>query len=314
MNFASSRRDFLGLAAAGAAVALAGCGSGSVVSAIKPKRFFVFGDGFSDVGQTGTMPTVNDGSLNWVQTLAAYYGLTVTPAATGGTGYAQYQARLNGPDTTSGTNAPSVQQQIDQFLSSGVVFDKDDLVFINGGMHDIVDAVNAGGMSGATTATVKAAGRTLAAQVRQLVAAGAPHVVVTGVYNLGLSPWGRASGFAPATGFNENAPLTRLSNTTFNNDGLKADIASLGANVLYFDAALFYNLIASSPSASGLNNAVDPVCTSASVLACTPDTVANASYNTYMFADSLHFTPACQNWFVSDNYAENAYSRLRTRW
>ena len=106
MNLASSRRGFLMLAGAGAAVALAGCGSGSVVSAIKPKRFYVVGDGFSDVGQTGAVATVNDGSLIWIQQLAARYDLTVAPAASGGTGYAQVYARIDSPDTTSGTNVP----------------------------------------------------------------------------------------------------------------------------------------------------------------------------------------------------------------
>jgi phospholipase/lecithinase/hemolysin len=312
MNLASSRRDFLRLAGAGAAVALTGCGSGSVVSAIKPKHFYVLGDGFSDVGQTGAMATVNDGTFNWIQQLAAYYNLTVTPAASGGTGYAQFHARLNGPDTTSGFNAPSVQQQLDQLLAS-VTFEPDDLVFINGGMHDIVDIVTAGGISAATIAAVKEAGRTLAAQVKSLVAAGAQHVVVTGVYNLGISPWGRSTGFAPATGFDENAPLSELSNK-FNNEGLKVGIEKLGANVLYFDAGLFYNFIASKPGNYGVIDAINPVCTTASVLSCTADTVVNPGYNGYLFADSLHFTPGCQRWFVSESYTKNAYTDLKYRW
>ena len=111
MKLASTRRGFLALAGAGAAVALAGCGSGSVVSAIQPKHFYVVGDGFSDVGQTGAVATVNDGSLTWIQQLAARYGLTVTPAASGGTGYAQAFARIDSADTTSGLASPSVAQR-----------------------------------------------------------------------------------------------------------------------------------------------------------------------------------------------------------
>jgi phospholipase/lecithinase/hemolysin len=324
MNIASSRRDFLRLAGAGAAVALTGCGSGSVVSAIKPKRFYVLGDGFSDVGQNaGAVATVNDAEavargdkLTWIQELAGrHYGLEVTPAVAGGTGYAQFHARLNGPDTTSGHNAPSVQQQINKLLASGVVFEKDDLVFINGGMHDIVDAVSAGGISDATTAIVKEAGKTLGAQVRSLVAAGAQHVVVTGVYYLGISPWGRSRGpdFAPPTGLDENAPLNKLSNT-FNAELLK-DIEKFGATVLYLDAAQFYNFFASKPQDHGVSDAINPVCTSASVLECTTSTlVANANPDTYLFADDLHFTPAWQRAFVSENYVENAYTRLKYRW
>jgi phospholipase/lecithinase/hemolysin len=313
MNLAASRRDFLRLAGAGAALSLAGCGSGSVASAIHPQRFYVLGDGFSDVGQTGAMATVNDGTLNWIQALAAYYGLTVTPAVSGGTGYAQAYARIGSPDTTSGYNAPSVTQQVDELLAS-VTFAYDDLVFINGGMHDIVDAVTAGGMSADTSAAVKAAGQALGAQVRRLVeVGGAQHVVVTGVYNMALSPWGRSTGLAPATGFDDNAPLNQLSNT-FNNNGLKVSIADMGANVLYFDAGLFYNLIGSKPQNYAINNAETPVCNTPDALTCTPDTVIDANYSNYLFADSLHFTPAAQRMFVSESYATNVYTQLRQRW
>lgn len=312
MNLAASRRDFLRLAGAGAAVALTGCGSGSVASAIHPQRFYVLGDGFSDVGQTGALATVNDGTLNWIQTMAAYYGLTVTPAVSGGTGYAQAYARVDSPDNTSGWNAPSVAQQVDLLLAS-VTFAFDDLVFINGGMHDIVDAVTAGGISADTSAAVKAAGQAMAAQVRRLVAGGAQHVVVTGVYNMALSPWGRSTGFAPATGFDENAPLNQLSNT-FNNNGLKVSIADMGANVLYFDAGLFYNLIGSKPDNYSISNAETPVCNTPDALTCTPSTVIDANYSNYLFADSLHFTPEAQRKFVSENYATNVYTQLKDRW
>ncbi len=313
MNLASSRRGFLMLAGAGAAVALAGCGSGSVVSAIKPKRFYVVGDGFSDVGQTGAVATVNDGSLIWIQQLAARYDLTVAPAASGGTGYAQVYARIDSPDTTSGTNAPSVKAQIDKLLADVPAFEDDDLVFINGGLHDFVDAVAAYGVSDAAFAAIKAAGEALGAQTRRLVQAGAKHVVVTGIYNPGITPWGRATGHAPAEGFDEDAPLSRLSNT-FNNSGLKVSIADLGENVLYFDAEIFFNFFAGKPENYGIDNAVAPVCTTPTALTCNTGTVKTPDYNRYLFADDLHITPENQRRFVSDNYAENVYRKLRDRW
>jgi phospholipase/lecithinase/hemolysin len=316
MNLITSRRRFLTLAGASAAAALAGCGSSSVASAIDPQRFYVVGDGFSDVGQTGTLPTINDGSPNWIQTLASYYDLSVTPRSAGGAGYAQIGARIDAPDTTSGTNAPSVRQQIDQLLADVPRFENDDLVFINGGMHDIVDAFNATGISAETTAAVRAAGQALGAQVRRLLDAGATHVCVTGVYSLSISPWGRATGFGAGDdreGFGEGSPLNSLSNT-FNNAGLKVSIADWGANVLYFDAALFYNLIASSPESFQIAETLTPACTAPTVLTCTPDTVRNPDYNAWLFADDLHFTPEAQRIFVSENYAANAYTLLRNRW
>ncbi|MFT4195982.1 SGNH/GDSL hydrolase family protein [Ottowia sp.] len=313
MNLTSSRRGFLKLAGAGAAVALAGCGSGSVVSAIEPQHFYVVGDGFSDVGQTGAVATVNDGTLIWIQQLAAYYGLTVTPAASGGTGYAQIYARVDGTDTTSGTNAPSVKEQIDQLLTDVTAFEDDDLVFINGGLYDFVDAVTAYGVSDEAFAAVKAAGAALGAQTRRLVEAGAKHVVVTGIYNPGITPWGRATGYSTTEGFDEDALLTQLSNT-FNNTGLKVSIADLGENVLYFDAEIFFNFLAGEPDNYGLDNALEAVCTTETALTCTTSTVKVTDYNTYLFADDLHFTPENQRKFVYDTYAENAYTKLKQRW
>lgn len=312
MKFAPSRRGFLALAGAGAAVSLAGCGSGSVVSAIQPKHFYVVGDGFSDVGQTGAVATVNDGSLTWIQQLAAHYGLTVTPAATGGNGYAQAYARIDSADTTSGLASPSVAQQIDQLLAA-VTFENDDLVFVNGGMSDIVAAVAATGISDATTAAVKAHGVALAAQVRRLVDAGAKHVVVTGVYNLGISPWARSQGLGVSGDDVESGPMVSLCNA-FNNDGLKVAINNLGATVLYFDAGLFYNLIARKPGNYAVDDATTPVCTTPTALSCTAGTVKTPDYNRYLFADDLHFTPEAQRKFVSDNYAENVYTKLKGRW
>jgi phospholipase/lecithinase/hemolysin len=315
MNLVPSRRDFLLLAGAGAA-ALAGCGSSSVASAIDPKRFYVVGDGFSDVGQTGAVATVNDGSLTWIQALAAEYDLTVEPASKGGTGYAQAFARIDSPDTTSGTNAPSVRQQIDQLLTDVTTFENDDLVFINGGMHDIVDAVNAEGISDATTAAVKAAGQALAAQVRRLTGAGAKHVCVTGVYNLGISPWGRATGFAPAEGIGTDSPLSNLSIDAFNNKGLLVAIADmLDGNVLYFDAGVFYNLVVSQPGNYSIDDALSPACTTPTALTCNTDpSNVNPNYKRYLFADDLHFTPDAQRKFVSEDYLENVYTELKNRW
>ncbi|MCB2071938.1 MAG: GDSL family lipase, partial [Ottowia sp.] len=64
-------------------------------------------------------------------------------------------------------------------------FADDDIVLVGGGIADIVNAVSTTGISSDTTATVSAAGTALGAQVRRLVTAGAQHVVIAGVYNLG---------------------------------------------------------------------------------------------------------------------------------
>ena len=303
MKASWTRRAALALVGVSAAAMMAACGDGSVVSDLKPARFMTVGDSFADVGQASGKYTVNDGSLTWVQQLAANYNLTVDPASAGGLGYAQGYARVDSADTSSGTAAPSVKQQIDQLLAR-TTMQEGDVMMLNGGMHDIVAAVTATGISDQTTATVKAAGKALAAQVRRVVAAGATHVVVTGVQNVGLTPW--------AVRLGEQSSIEKLS-VAFN-DALLIDIADMGATVLYFDASLFFNLINNKPENYSVDNATDPVCTTPDASTCTPSSVVSTDYNRYMYADSLNFTPKVQRNFVDRSYTENAYDKFKNRW
>lgn len=287
----------------GAAALLAACGSGSVVSDLKAERFIAVGDGFSDVGQGGHAYTVNDGSPTWLQQLASHYGLTLEPASAGGWGYAQGHARVDSP---APSGVPSVREQVDQLLARTTLDGKTDVVFINGGMHDIVAAVEATGWTDETQATIETAAKALAEQTRRVVDAGARHVVVTGVYNLCRSPWGYAQGIErdyedcmPAWAFNQKLLL---------------EINDMGATTLYFDAPLFYNLIINKPSSYPVDNVKDAVCTTPDASTCTPSTVVQTNYNRYLFADDLHFTPALQRLFVDDGWLENAYTRFKNRW
>lgn len=300
-----SRRAVLTAACASVAgAALSACGSGSVASAISPKRFLSVGDGFSDIGQNGYVYSVNDGSLLWTQQLAAHYGLSLTPASAGGFSYAQGHARIATEDTTSGTNAPSVAAQISTMLAA-TSLTADDITIVTGGIADIINAVETTGISPATTDTVKAAGKALAEQVRRLVNAGGKYIVVSGVYNLGITPW--------AISRDLRQGMEDLS-VAFN-DQLLVGINDLGANVLYFDAALFFNLIANKPSGYPFDVIDQAVCTTPDASTCTPSTVLlGSSYNRYLFADSLYLTPAAQRLFVNEDYLENAYSRLKLRW
>lgn len=295
------RRTTSALLSLGAAALLTACGSGSVISDLNPERFIVLGDSFADVGQGGHRYTVNDDSLTWTQYLAGHYGQTIAPESSGGWAYAQGKARVNSADPAG---APSVSAQVDALLLRTELHPKDDVVLINGGMHDIVAAVEATGISEATQAAVKQAALDLASQVRRVVGAGARHVVVTGVYDISASPWARQLGMQ-----SEIEALTLLFN-----DNLKVNIVDLGSTTLYFDAALFYRLITDKPSNYPFDNATDPVCTTPDASTCTTATVAQVNYNRYLFADALHFTPAAQRMFVDDDWLENAYWRFKNRW
>ncbi|MDR0458347.1 MAG: hypothetical protein LBH10_04870 [Burkholderiaceae bacterium] len=301
-----SRRAFLAWAGSSVTLMLAGCGGDSVVSHLNPQRFLIVGDGFCDQGQTGSLPTVNDGSQTWLQLMATYYSSVapVLPVIQGGTAWAQANAFIASADTVSGANAPSVQTQISQMLAATTITNND-LVFINGGMADIVQAVTQTGISPATTTAVQLAATALGGLVRQLTQNGGTHVVVTGVYDLSISPW------AASTGLN-TSDISKL--TTAFNDQLLINIADLASTVLYLDAALFYNLVSNSSDNYSISNTTTPVCTTPTALTCSTSTLIDANYNAYLFADNLNFTPAAQRMFGDENYGSNGYQRLIDRW
>lgn len=287
-----SRRAFLTLAG-GAAAALSGCGSSSIVSALKPDRFFALGDDFSDLGETGVRYTVNDGSVNiWTQQLVSIYQKTITTASAGGLSYAQGGAWISGA-----TN--SVESQLNRMLANHAL-GPNDVVLIGAGMNEIIDAVTQTGISDATTTRVRAAGDALASLVRRLVAAGAKYVLVAGVYNLGITPWAVARGQASA--------ITDLS-IHFNNRFLVSAV-DLGANMLYVDTALYFNLVHALPAGYGLVNVTDAACTTPDATTCTASTIAaNIDYTRALFADATHLTPVAHRLFGVE-----AYNKLTGRW
>ncbi len=312
------RRALLALASA-SAVLIAACGGGQIESQLKPSRIVVFGDGFSDLGQVGGKKyTVNavGGTNVWTERMAAGYGITLTTAAAGGTSYATGNARVNTHPDAAGNNAtPTVVEQVTAFLGAGGV-GTNDLLVVGGGIADVIAEVgqlNAGAQTEAQTiADVQQAGRDLGAQVRRLVQAGATHVMVTGTYDLGKSPWATASG--------QTARLTDLS-TKFNTE-LLVSIVDLGNSVLYVDAALVYNLMAQVPEAYSLSDTVNPVCNSVDAgpgigigagqvnsSLCTTSTLANANYGVFLFADKVY--PAAAGHVKFGDYA---YQRVTARW
>src|SRR6185369_9090503 len=282
-----------------------------------PSRIVAFGDGFSDLGQAGSRYTVNDGTANvWLHEFAVRFGLTLTATAAGGTSYATGNARINTkPDAAGNSATPTVTQQVDQFLAGNAI-GANDLLVINGGIADIVAEmakVNSGAQTGdQMIATVKQAGRDLGAQVRRLVQAGGAHVMVVGTYDLGKSPWATITGQA-----------TLLSDASVQfNDQLLLSIVDLGANVLYVDAALEFNLMIASPPSFNMTDATNPVCTSVdpgpgigtgagqvnSALCNTSTLLAGADYTHFLFADRIYPTPQGHRTF-----GDFAFDRIRAR-
>lgn len=313
-------RRTLVVAACASAALLAACGSSTTDSAISPTRFIAFGDGMTDVGQNGGAKyTVNDGSVNnWAIQLASRYGQTITPVSAGGLGYARGNARVTAtPDAAGNAGTLTVQQQVDAFLAGGGRFANDDVVIINGGVSDVIVGMRAV-LAGTQTedqyaAATRQAGQELARQVRRLSDAGATHVVVTGTYDLGRSPWAKQMG--------RESVLSRASSSF--NQGLLVDIVDLGNTVLYVDSAYFVNLMEGSPSGYNFDNSLTQVCTSVDAGAgigigngevnsalCNASTlVAGADPEKFLFADKVYISPSGHRQF-----GDYAYDRLRVRW
>ena len=306
------------VAACASALLLAACGSSTTESAITPDRFIAFGDAYSDVGQKGSRYTVNNDTVNnWTLQLASHYQKTLAPVSTGGLSYAQGNARIAAqPDAAGDATTPTITAQIDRFLASQT-FAPNDIVLLNGGISDLIvgmAAVRAGTLSAADyVAQARQNGKDLAAQILRLVNAGAPHVVVSGSYDLGKTPWAIAIG---------QETLLSEASSRFN-EALLVAINDLGAHVLYIDSAYYVNLYTSAPSSFSFSYPKTAVCTSVDAgngigtgtgqvnsALCTPSTLlAGADVNLYVFADNVYLSPSAHR-----QLGTYAYDKLRARW
>jgi len=311
-------RRLAGVMACVAALALSGCGSGTIASALKPERFVVFGDGMSDIGFYGSRLTVNDGlSGVWIEQMAARYGKTLALATNGGTAYARAHSRIAAqPDAIGRGDTQTLVQQIDAFLARDKI-GLNDVFVINTGTSDLLvqmAAFSAGQTDAQMMANLDTAGRAMAAQTRRLVNAGAKYVVVVGPYNLGRSPWAK-------TIVKQEALLERAS--LMINNSFKEAAADLGANVLFIDAALHFNLLTAFPSSYVMKDSTAIACNTVDAgpgigigagqvnsTLCTATTIATGvDYATTVFADAVYFTPQAHKTF-----SDYAFTRLTARW
>jgi outer membrane lipase/esterase len=273
---APSRRRFLqgslltGAAALAGPALLSACGSGDIVSALKPARIRVLGDGLSFLGTPRF--TVNDGSARlWVDQLAGRYGLSLTAADSFATGNAT-AANIAAQIAAAGAPGPN------------------DLFVINAPMEDIF-------ASSANATTAAAAGVTLANAVRGLIASGAQYVVFAGAYDLGKSPAAIALNQVQAY---SDAALAL-------NNAFKVNATDLGKNLLFVDLAFYVNELVRIPGTYGLTNATAPVCSVTPATSCTTATLVDSNYVDYLFADERYITPEAHRLF--GDYAYDQISR-----
>ena len=322
MAFQWTRRVLLALAPA-ALLALAACDSSTIESQFRPTRVVAFGDALSDMGQVGNEPHTIDNSTDvWVNFLARSYGVQtpLKPAAAGGTVYATTNARVTAkPDAAGNAATPTIKEQIDTFLA-GQAFGPNDLVIMQGGISDLIvhiQAHRAGTLSRAQLlAAVRQTGLDFAAQARRVVAAGAQHVLIVGMYDLAVTPWGIGTGIQS---------VVSEASRTFN-DTVLVELVTEGQHMLFIDTALLYNLMVNNPTGYAFDSVTAPVCTSldpgpgigigtnqVSARQCTsanPATiVAGANVSRYLWADPVYPTSSGHS-----RLAEYAYSRVIQRW
>ena len=213
----------------------------------------------------------------WARTFASAVGVPLSgqPALLGGGNYAFGGARV----ATDGTDLPpSLLAQAGTFLqATGNVAPADALFVIAGGGNDARDALVAATTSPTPGATIRAAAdayaQSIGTIVDQLQAAGAQHIVVWDVPDVGLAPAVTALGAgASFLGSSVSRTMNRFLSRQLDGD----------AGVSIFDVFGLQNDVVADPASFGLINVTDAC--GAPSQQCDPATA--------LFWDGIHPTAA----------------------
>lgn len=234
----------------------------TVATAATPtySALYVFGDSYCDVGNifaatAGAEPAAPyyDGRFSngpiWLDHVAGFLGVPLTPSLLGGTDYAFGGAWATAPQPITGGTIPSVPEQVLLYLSQhGGKADANALYILEGGGNDIL---------GTTTGSPKAlAGKiALAIAGSELVLrkAGARHFLIPNLFNVGL---------LPAAAGNESFAAAASSAVNDDLDGLLAVEQRLeGIHILRINVFSLLNSIATDPTHFGFNNITTPCLT-----------------------------------------------------
>lgn len=242
-------------------------------------------------------------------------------------------------NTFLGAATLPVKQQIDQHLASTYApagqFAATDLVIVLAGANDVFTQAGLAATIGAQAAgqAVGAAAGELVAQIARIKAAGAKHVLVVGLPDMGVTPAGVAQGAVAA------GALTQLSRSVFNAT-LTGGLASV-PGVAYLDPAPLFSEVVANPTKFGFTKVIDSTSplTAAVSTACGPNTIAQQAAGdsasspsslfcsvanttlsivgtlralladqTYVFADSVH--PTSKMHQVLSDYAQQKMGLL----
>ena len=259
----------------------------------------VFGDSLSDAGNLPntagdyTRFTTNPGTVT-VQNVASRLGFDLQPSRLGGSDYAYGGAGI----TTNSDPAPQIQtitQQVTGYLAGGTRADPRSLYMVWGGPNDIfyhstqygIGTIipGAGETLDQATANINAAASQELVLINQLKQAGAQHLVVFNLPNIGATPSAHANeALVPGiSGF-----LTGVSQSY--NQILNA---GLGDHTLAVNTYALFDQVLADPAKYGFVNVTAPACTTSSSHDCDGSTlVAAGADQNYLFADGVHPTTA----------------------
>ncbi|HEY8100655.1 MAG TPA: SGNH/GDSL hydrolase family protein [Burkholderiaceae bacterium] len=333
LDIASYCRNLLRWLALVSALLLVSCGGGGTSSNAPTgpngMRVIVFGSSSSDAGTykmvtialgapTAGKFTVNPGPL-WAESVASHYGITLGPnrlagfgygpATLGGTDYAEGGARVSqqpgsgNTDASNGLNSGAstlpIKDQISTYLIEYGSFQNNDLVLIWAGANDVLGAIG----TSSATATVQQAADDLLIQINRIKANGAQKIAVLNIDDLGKSPL-HASDPVSA---NSATPLSLTFNVRL------ASNLQGASGVVLVDVFSKLADVRANPASYGVTNLMTPACAPYhnvvyySIVCTTASLVAPNADQTYMYADTLHYTPRV-NKIISDFVLANIAS------
>ena len=268
----------------------------------------VFGDSLSDSGNAGDLLPLPPGSSLttnpdpvWAEIVAETFGVSGLNDLAGGSNYAFAGACMN-PDTPCiDARATNVTAQIAKyFMKSGERADPNALYAIWGGGNDVADSAEIDPLNAATH-TVMAASVNVA-QIRRLQDAGARHVLVFNLPDIGKIPYSVIKG--PLA----QGVLTQL--VTAYNENLYAGIRESEDGIIPINAFALFNEIVEDPGTYGFTNTTGTACgepdagSPVSIL-CGPEdsgypvTYESGANRQYLFADRSHPSGAAHEMIAS---------------
>ena len=275
-------------------VLTAALGMAGEATAQRFSNVIVFGDSLSDSGNVaaarglppGTSFTTNPDPV-WAERVAAAFGAAGTNSLAGGANYAWGGACAN-PDGPCLYQVPTVKGQVDQYLAANDGrADPEALYAVWAGANDIESALDPRSLRTNPQADTLNAARALVTQVRRLQEAGARHVVVFNLPDLGRTPLARGIGPQAV------AALSGLA--TAYNAALAEGLGAREEGIVPVNVSTLVNELLDNPGAYGITDTTGTACTpGGSSLACgpagsgAPVTWAPGTNQSYLFADANH--------------------------